>query len=50
MREQVENGGFELYFPAWFKDVAVSKMSDPDTFFAGSAAWVAQRTKDLGWT
>jgi short-subunit dehydrogenase len=48
MLHQLEEGTFELYFPAWFHDVAVSKVSDPDAFFAGSQAWVAQREVELG--
>jgi len=47
MREQLENGTFEMFFPSWFKDVAVSKLADEDTFIAGSAEWVAARIKTL---
>lgn len=48
VRQQIEDGSFELYFPGWFRDVVVSKASDAEGFLAGSAAWVAQRAGDLG--
>jgi len=48
VRHQIEEGGFELWFPAWMKDVAVAKVSDPDGFLAGSVAYTAQRVEELG--
>jgi short-subunit dehydrogenase len=44
MREQLEQGTLELYFPGWFRDLATSKASDVATFLAGTAEWVRQRT------
>jgi NAD(P)-dependent dehydrogenase (short-subunit alcohol dehydrogenase family) len=48
VREQLEQGGFELWFPAWFKDVAAAKAADIEPFLAGSAKWVETRAKELG--
>jgi NAD(P)-dependent dehydrogenase (short-subunit alcohol dehydrogenase family) len=48
MRTQLEEGSFELWFPAWFKDVHAMKVGDVDGFLTGSAQWVAQRELDLG--
>jgi short-subunit dehydrogenase len=48
VRRQLEDGGFELWFPAWFKDVAAAKAADIDPFLAGSAAWVQDRARTLG--
>jgi NAD(P)-dependent dehydrogenase (short-subunit alcohol dehydrogenase family) len=48
IREQITEGGFELWFPAWMKDVAVMKVNDIDGFLAGSAEYTSQRAKDLG--
>ena len=50
VRRQLEEGGFELWFPAWFKDVAAAKAADIDPFLAGSAKWVEARAKELGLT
>ena len=47
---QLEEGGFELWFPAWMKDVAVLKATDTDGFFAGSAEYTRQRIAQLGLT
>jgi short-subunit dehydrogenase len=48
VRQQLEEGGFELWFPAWFKDVAAAKAADIEPFLAGSAKWVETRAKELG--
>jgi len=48
VRKQIEDGTFELWFPAWMQDVAVTKASDPDGFLAGSAEFTADRVKELG--
>ena len=48
VRQQLEQGGFELWFPAWFKDVAAAKAADVETFLTGSAKWVEQRANELG--
>ena len=48
MRSQIQEGGFELWFPAWMKDVAVNKATDPDRFLAGSAEYTTQRVRELG--
>jgi NAD(P)-dependent dehydrogenase (short-subunit alcohol dehydrogenase family) len=48
MRTQIEEGGFELWFPGWLKDVAASKVNDPDGFLAGSAEYAATRARDMG--
>ena len=50
VRAQLEAGGFELWFPAWFKDVAASKAADIEPFLAGSAKWVQSRAAELGLT
>lgn len=39
---QLEAGTFESYVPAWFKDVAVNKFSDPDAFFVGTKAYASE--------
>jgi short-subunit dehydrogenase len=44
MREQLEEGTLELYFPAWFRDLAAGKANDVAAFLAGTAEWVRQRT------
>jgi short-subunit dehydrogenase len=44
MREQLENGTLELYFPAWFKALAAGKAKDVAAFLAGTAEWVRQRS------
>jgi NAD(P)-dependent dehydrogenase (short-subunit alcohol dehydrogenase family) len=49
IRGQIEEGGFELWFPGWMKDVAAGKAADIDNFLAGSAAYTADRVKELGW-
>ena len=49
IRTQIEEGGFELWFPGWMKDVAVGKATDIDGFLAGSAAYTADRVQALGW-
>jgi len=48
IRQQIQEGGFELWFPAWMKDVAVNKATDPDTFLAGTVQYTAQRVRELG--
>jgi NAD(P)-dependent dehydrogenase (short-subunit alcohol dehydrogenase family) len=48
MREQLEEGTFELWFPGWMKDVMVTKVQDPDGFLAGSVEFTAQRVKEMG--
>ena len=48
VRRQLEDGGFELWFPAWFKDVAAAKAADIDPFLVGSASWVQERARTLG--
>jgi NAD(P)-dependent dehydrogenase (short-subunit alcohol dehydrogenase family) len=48
IRTQIEEGGFELWFPAWMKDVSVMKVNDIDGFLAGSAEYTQQRAADLG--
>jgi NAD(P)-dependent dehydrogenase (short-subunit alcohol dehydrogenase family) len=48
VRSQIEDGGFELWFPGWMKDVAVTKASDPDGFLAGNIEYTAARVKELG--
>ena len=50
IRDQIEQGGFELWFPAWFREVHAMKVADVDAFLNGSADWVAQRERDLGQT
>ncbi len=48
IRQQIQEGGFELWFPAWMKDVAVNTATDPDTFLAGTVQYTAQRVRELG--
>jgi len=48
MRHQIEEGGFELWFPAWLKEVAALKINDPDGYLAGSIEYTAQRVAALG--
>jgi NAD(P)-dependent dehydrogenase (short-subunit alcohol dehydrogenase family) len=48
VRRQLEEGGFELWFPAWFKDVAAAKAADIEPFLTGSAKWVEERARQLG--
>jgi len=48
IRHQIQDGGFEMWFPAWMKDVAVSKATDPDSFLAGTVEYTAQRVRELG--
>jgi NAD(P)-dependent dehydrogenase (short-subunit alcohol dehydrogenase family) len=48
IRAQIVDGGFELWFPTWMKDVAVMKVNDIDGFLTGSAEYTRQRAKDLG--
>ena len=50
IRDQIETGAFELWFPGWFKDVAVTKAQDIDGFLAGSAEYTRQRVDQLGLT
>jgi NAD(P)-dependent dehydrogenase (short-subunit alcohol dehydrogenase family) len=50
IRTQIEEGGFELWFPGWMKDVAVGKATDIDGFLAGSAEYTAERVRTLGLT
>jgi NAD(P)-dependent dehydrogenase (short-subunit alcohol dehydrogenase family) len=47
MREQLEAGTLELYFPSWFGELASGKANDVPGFLAGTAEWVRQRTADL---
>ncbi|MHB8467113.1 MAG: SDR family NAD(P)-dependent oxidoreductase [Acidimicrobiales bacterium] len=49
VRAQLEGGGFELWFPAWMKDVAAMKATDIDGFLAGSAEYTRQRAEQLGF-
>jgi short-subunit dehydrogenase len=44
MREQLEKGTLELYFPAWFQELAAGKANDVAAFLAGTAQWVRQRS------
>jgi NAD(P)-dependent dehydrogenase (short-subunit alcohol dehydrogenase family) len=48
IRGQLEEGGFELWFPGWMKDVAVMKATDTDGFLAGSAEYTRQRVAQMG--
>jgi short-subunit dehydrogenase len=48
VRQQIEEGGFELWFPGWMKDISVTKATDPDGFLQGSAMYTADRVKELG--
>jgi short-subunit dehydrogenase len=48
MKKQVETGEFELYFPAWFADIAKAKAADVPGFLAGTTEWVRQREAQLG--
>jgi NAD(P)-dependent dehydrogenase (short-subunit alcohol dehydrogenase family) len=48
MRRQIEEGALELYFPAWFADVAKGKAADVPGFLAGTIEWVRQREQQLG--
>jgi hypothetical protein len=48
MRKQIEEGGFELWFPEWMKDVSVVKAQDIDGFFTGSVEYTATRVAQLG--
>jgi NAD(P)-dependent dehydrogenase (short-subunit alcohol dehydrogenase family) len=48
VRQQIEQGGFELWFPGWMKDISVTKATDPDGFLQGSAMYTADRVKELG--
>lgn len=36
------SGTTQLYVPAWFKDIVVTKISEPDMFLAGAADYVRQ--------
>jgi NAD(P)-dependent dehydrogenase (short-subunit alcohol dehydrogenase family) len=47
MRQQLENGDLELYFPQWFADVAKSKATDVAGFLKGSATWADEREQTL---
>ena len=44
MREQLEAGTLELYFPSWFGELAAGKANDVAAFLAGTAEWVRHRT------
>ena len=44
MREQLEAGTLELYFPGWFGELAAGKANDVAAFLAGTAEWVRHRT------
>jgi short-subunit dehydrogenase len=44
MREQLEQGTLELYFPGWFQELAAGKGNDVAAFLAGTAQWVRQRS------
>jgi NAD(P)-dependent dehydrogenase (short-subunit alcohol dehydrogenase family) len=50
----LEAGTTQLYVPGWFKDVAITKATDLDSFIAGAAAYVRDRTlppgEDGPWT
>jgi len=48
VRRQIEEGQFELWFPAWMKDIALDKMTDIDRFLAGAAAYTADRVRAMG--
>lgn len=48
MRRQIQEGGFELWFPAWMKDVAADKARDTDAFLVGTTEYTAQRVRELG--
>jgi NAD(P)-dependent dehydrogenase (short-subunit alcohol dehydrogenase family) len=48
VRAQIEDGTFELWFPGWMKDVAVSKATDPDAFLAGNIEYTRTRVRELG--
>ena len=44
MREQLEHGTLELYFPGWFQELGAGKANDVAAFLAGTAQWVRQRS------
>jgi NAD(P)-dependent dehydrogenase (short-subunit alcohol dehydrogenase family) len=48
MRRQLQEGGFELWFPGWMKDVAADKAKDTDAFLVGTTEYTAQRVRELG--
>jgi NAD(P)-dependent dehydrogenase (short-subunit alcohol dehydrogenase family) len=48
VRGQLEDGTFELWFPAWMRDVAIMKANDIDGFLAGSAEYTRGRAEQMG--
>jgi NAD(P)-dependent dehydrogenase (short-subunit alcohol dehydrogenase family) len=48
IRHQIEEGGFELWFPGWIQRLSVQKAKDPDGFMAGAPARIAERVRALG--
>jgi NAD(P)-dependent dehydrogenase (short-subunit alcohol dehydrogenase family) len=48
IRQQLVDGGFELWFPGWMKDAAVMKVNDIDGFLTGSAEYTRQRVAQIG--
>jgi NAD(P)-dependent dehydrogenase (short-subunit alcohol dehydrogenase family) len=38
--DALAGGAHQLYIPAWFKDIALAKLTDIGTFMAGAAAYV----------
>jgi len=41
--DALERGASQVYVPEWFRDVAVSKAQDLDSYLAGAAAFFAQQ-------
>jgi short-subunit dehydrogenase len=46
--EALGTDAFEIYVPAWFKDIVAGKFQDSRAFLEGSAAWTAERVTALG--